>query len=69
MGLGISIERDPVEFSKAFVKLEWDYEKYENAVEIFRKKLAWKEVAKKHISLYESVMNSSEELQVLEKYV
>jgi glycosyltransferase involved in cell wall biosynthesis len=69
LGLGISIERDPVEFSKAFVKLEWDYEKYENAVEIFRKKLAWKEVAKKHISLYESVMNSSEELQVLEKYV
>jgi glycosyltransferase involved in cell wall biosynthesis len=69
LGLGISIERDPVEFSKAFVKLERDYEKYENAVEIFRKKLAWKEVAKKHISLYESVMNSSEELQVLEKYV
>jgi len=69
LGLGISVERDPVEFSKAFVKLERDYEKYENAVEIFRKKLAWKEVAKKHISLYESVMNSAEDLQVLEKYV
>ena len=69
LGLGISVERDPIEFSKAFVKLEQDYEKYENAVEIFRKKLAWKEVAKKHISLYESIRNSAEDLQVLEKYV
>ena len=51
------------------MKLERDYDKYENAVEIFRRKLAWKEVAKKHISLYESIRNSAEDLQVLEKYV
>ncbi|MGA8915309.1 MAG: glycosyltransferase, partial [Nitrososphaeraceae archaeon] len=69
LGLGISVERDPIEFSKAFLKLERDYEKYENAVEIFRRKLAWKEVAKKHISLYESIRISAEDLQVLEKYV
>ena len=69
LGLGISVERDPIEFSKAFVKLERDYDKYENAVEIFRRKLAWKEVAKKHISFYESLRNSAEDLQVLEKYV
>ncbi|MGA9743656.1 MAG: glycosyltransferase family 4 protein [Nitrososphaeraceae archaeon] len=69
LGLGISVERDPLEFSKAFLKLERDYEKYENAVEIFRRKLAWKEVAKKHISLYESIRISAEDLQVLEKYV
>ncbi|MGA7141642.1 MAG: glycosyltransferase, partial [Nitrososphaeraceae archaeon] len=69
LGLGISVERDPIEFSKAFVKLERDYDKYENAVEIFRRKLAWKEVAKKHISLYESIRSSAEDLQVLEKYV
>jgi glycosyltransferase involved in cell wall biosynthesis len=69
LGLGISVERDPIEFSKAFVKLERDYDKYENTVEIFRRKLAWKEVAKKHISLYESTRTSAEDLQVLEKYV
>ena len=69
LGLGISVERDPIEFSKAFLKLERDYEKYENAVEIFRRKLAWKEVAKKHISFYESLRSSAEDLQVLEKYV
>jgi glycosyltransferase involved in cell wall biosynthesis len=69
LGLGISVERDPIEFSKAFLKLERDYDKYENAVEIFRRKLVWKEVAKKHISLYESIMNSAEDIQVLEKYV
>jgi glycosyltransferase involved in cell wall biosynthesis len=69
LGLGISVERDPIEFSKAFLKLERDYDKYENAVEIFRRKLVWKEVAKKHISLYESIRSSAEDLQVLEKYV
>jgi glycosyltransferase involved in cell wall biosynthesis len=69
LGLGISVERDPIEFSKAFLKLERDYEKYENAVEIFRRKLVWKEVAKKHISLYESIRSNAEDLQVLEKYV
>jgi glycosyltransferase involved in cell wall biosynthesis len=69
LGLGISVERDPIEFSKAFLKLERDYDKYENAVEIFRRKLVWKEVAKKHLSLYESIRSSAEDLQVLEKYV
>jgi glycosyltransferase involved in cell wall biosynthesis len=69
LGLGITVERDPIEFSKAFLKLERDYDKYENAVEIFRRKLVWKEVAKKHISLYESIRSNAEDLQVLEKYV
>jgi glycosyltransferase involved in cell wall biosynthesis len=69
LGLGISVERDPVEFSKAFLTLERDYEKYENAVLIFRRKLVWKEVAKKHISFYESIRDSTADLAVLEKYV
>jgi glycosyltransferase involved in cell wall biosynthesis len=69
LGLGISVERDPVEFSKAFLKLERDYDKYENAVEMFRRKLVWKEVAKKHVSLYESIRTSAQDLRVLEKYV
>jgi len=69
LGLGISVERDPVEFSRAFLKLERDYEKYENAVEIFRRKLVWKQVAKKHISFYESIRDTTAELPVLEKYV
>ena len=67
LGLGISVERDPVEFSKAILKLEQDYEKYENAVKLFRRKLIWEEVAKKHISLYESIVNTDS--PVVEKYV
>ncbi len=69
LGLGIAVERDPVEFSKAFLKLERDYEKYEDAVEIFRRKLVWKEVAKKHRSFYDSIMIKAADLPVLEKYV
>ncbi len=57
LGLGISIERDPGEFSRALIKLERDYENYKNAVETFRKNLLWKEVASKHILLYKSIVD------------
>lgn len=66
LGLGISVERDPDEFSKAILKLEQDYEKYKNAVKLFSTKLIWKEVAKKHISLYESIVNT--DFPAVEKY-
>jgi glycosyltransferase involved in cell wall biosynthesis len=56
MGLGISVERNPVEFSKALLKLKLDYKRYKDAVINFRKNLLWKEIAKKHILLYNSII-------------
>ena len=58
MGLGISVERNPAEFSKALVKLNVDYNRYKDAVINFRRNLLWKEVAKKHILLYNSIIDS-----------
>ena len=57
MGLGISVERNPVEFSQALLKLKVDYNRYKDAVINFRKNLLWKEVAKKHILLYNSMID------------
>ena len=57
MELGISVNRNPVEFSKALLKLEVDYKRYKDAVVNFRKDLLWKEVAKKHILLYNSIID------------
>jgi glycosyltransferase involved in cell wall biosynthesis len=57
MELGISVDRNPVEFSKALLKLEVDYKRYKDAVVNFRKDLLWKEVAKKHMLLYNSIID------------
>ena len=58
MGLGISIDRNPVEFSRALLRLIRDYKKYKKAVLEFRKKLLWKVVTSKHIVLYNSMINN-----------
>jgi glycosyltransferase involved in cell wall biosynthesis len=58
MGLGLSVKRHPLEFANALLKLEWNMEKYKNAVETFSKNLTWEEVSKHHISLYNLILNS-----------
>ena len=58
MGLGLSVKRDPLEFSNALLKLERNMEKYKSAVETFSKNLTWEEVSKNHISLYNLILNS-----------
>ena len=55
-GLGISSSRDPSEFSKELVRLDLDYPKYKEAVSNFKKNLSWKEVAMKHIQIYNSII-------------
>jgi len=57
MGVGISVDRNPVEFSKGLLKLQVDYKRYKDAVMDLRKNLLWKEVANKHILLYNSIIN------------
>ena len=55
MGLGISVDRTPSDFSRALVELKGDYKKYKDAVLEFSKNLSWKEVSRKHVLLYESI--------------
>lgn len=58
LGLGISAKRNPIEFSKDLVKLDLDYQIYKKAVSKFSKLLSWKEVAIKHIDVYNSVLGT-----------
>jgi glycosyltransferase involved in cell wall biosynthesis len=58
LGLGLSVRRNPVEFSKALLTLEQNLGKYKIAIDKFSKNLLWEEVAKKHAALYNLVVNS-----------
>lgn len=58
MGLGISTNRNPVEFSKDLLRLEKDYPNYREAVSNFSKNLSWKEVGLKHILVYNSIIGT-----------
>lgn len=58
MGLGISVHRDPNQFSRALLTLERKLDRYKNTVEMFSKKLLWQDVAKKHITLYNLIVNN-----------
>lgn len=58
MGLGISVDRNPAEFSSALLRLKKDYEKYKKNVLEFRRKLLWKAVTSKHIAVYNSLIDN-----------
>jgi glycosyltransferase involved in cell wall biosynthesis len=57
MKLGMMVNRNPVEFSNSLRELKMNYKQYKDAVLNLRKHLLWKEVAKKHILLYHSIIN------------
>jgi hypothetical protein len=57
MKVGMMVNRNPVEFSNSLRKLEVNYKQYKDAVLNLRKYLLWKEVAKKHILLYNSIID------------
>jgi glycosyltransferase involved in cell wall biosynthesis len=65
MGLGISVDRNPSDFSRALLELKGDYKKYKEAVLGFSKNLRWKEVTSKHILLYSSIINNP--ISILQK--
>lgn len=58
MGLGISVDRNASDFSRALLELKGDYKKYKDGVLGFSRKLRWKEVASNHVLLYSSIINS-----------
>ena len=54
-GLGITVKRNPHEFSKGLEDLTSNYIKYKEAVDMFKEKLKWDSVAKQHSTLYHAV--------------
>ena len=59
MKLGMTANRNPVDFSNSLRELEVNYKQYKDAVLNLRKHLLWKEVAKKHILLYNSIIDNA----------
>ena len=57
--LGISVSRHPNQFSRALFKLEQKLDRYKDIVEMFSKKLLWEEIPKKHIMLFNLIVNDA----------
>ena len=57
LGLGIATKRKSDEFSKELVRLDLNYKKYKEAVSIFKTNLSWKQVATRHIEVYNSIID------------
>jgi glycosyltransferase involved in cell wall biosynthesis len=51
--LGITVKRNPASFSKGLQELHKNYSKYAQAVNDFKGKLKWSNVAKEHLKIYE----------------
>jgi glycosyltransferase involved in cell wall biosynthesis len=51
--LGIIVKRNPASFSKGLEELNKNYSKYTDAVNHFKAKLKWNEIAKEHLKIYE----------------
>jgi glycosyltransferase involved in cell wall biosynthesis len=54
-GLGITVRRNPNEFSNALVRLANHYAKYKESVDAFKKKLTWETVAMQHVRVYSEI--------------
>ena len=55
--LGITVKRNPDEFSKGLKRLERDYLYYRQNIDRFNKKLKWNFVANQHNLMYSSIVN------------
>jgi len=51
-GLGITVRRNPIAFSKGLADLTSNYTSFRESVDIFKKKLSWNAVAIQHANLY-----------------
>jgi hypothetical protein len=51
-GLGITVRRNPIAFSKGLVDLTSNYTGFRESVDIFKKKLSWNVEAIQHANLY-----------------
>jgi len=63
-GLGITVRRNPSEFSKALVTLDLQYASYKESVEMFNKHLGWDVIAKEHAKIYSSITERERDITV-----
>lgn len=54
-GLGITVDRKPQAFSDALVSLDGEYKKYADSADRFGKEISWKEIARRHVILYDKI--------------
>lgn len=57
MNLGIVTKRSPRSFEQAFNEIDRRYPFFKSKVEEFRRTLSWDNIAKQHISIYNSIIN------------
>jgi glycosyltransferase involved in cell wall biosynthesis len=55
-GLGITAKRTPNAFTDALIELDKNYNRYKNAVEVFKKNLGWNIIASNHIEMYNDII-------------
>ncbi|MDQ3868353.1 MAG: glycosyltransferase [Thermoproteota archaeon] len=62
-GLGITVKRNPHAFSRGIKKLDRNYFKYAETVNLFKQNLKWNVVARQHSQLYYSIVNTRRDLK------
>jgi hypothetical protein len=53
LGLGMTVKRDPSEFSNGIKNLDRNYSNYTKSINAFKQKLKWDFVASQHASIYQ----------------
>jgi glycosyltransferase involved in cell wall biosynthesis len=69
MNVGMVTKRNPQSFEQAFAEMDKRYPFFKSKVEEFRRTLSWDNIAKQHMSIYNSIINkekSTESSQVAE---
>jgi glycosyltransferase involved in cell wall biosynthesis len=61
-GLGLTVRRDPIEFSNGLVAIKRNYANYKEAVNTFKKKLRWDIIAKQHAMIYSRIMEKGTDI-------
>ncbi len=68
MGLGITVKKDPAEFSSALMLLDKDYPNYIKAINHFKENIMWDNVVRKHIELYSHIVHRTLSTSIQSKY-
>jgi glycosyltransferase involved in cell wall biosynthesis len=61
LGLGMTVKRDPSEFSNGIKNLDRNYSNYTKSINAFKQKLKWNFVASQHASIYQFAAGKGQE--------
>ncbi|HXS60722.1 MAG TPA: hypothetical protein VN703_07935, partial [Candidatus Sulfopaludibacter sp.] len=56
--LGLTVKRNSRSFTQGLKIIDKNYEEFQSNVKEFRKTLKWNNIAKKHIQIYENILNA-----------